>query len=300
MENNDKFGYDEMKDIFNKRELEDEQMKKELDNAYDQWAYNNIRVETKNEKDNALNDLKSKYDQEIKPVDMYSVLDSVKDRETRQKQEQENIKLDQEREEIENQIHNRNIDFFNELHAQYAVIRRQATKTSQKEVEQEQKEKAHEVARKIATALLAGAVIISVAAGGVNTFKHPEPPVPEQTPQSIELEENIENSQNFEEVIDAINENKEQQIESGIQSHPEHVIDNRNQKIEEAKEEKEQNEEKMQELREKAVEKSSMSDSMKNFVEEVNRQKVIKIESGIKMHPENVVDNNETVGGRSL
>lgn len=298
MDNNDKFGYDEMKDILDKSALEDEQMQKELDNAYDKWAYNNIRVETKKEKDEMLNDLKNKYDKEH--VDIYSMLDSVKDRETRERQEEENRRLDQEREEIESQINNRNIDFFNELHTQYVEIKKQQTKTSPKEVEQKQKEKTHEIARKIATALLAGSIAISVVMGGASIIKHPEPPVPEQTPQSIELEENIENSQNFEEVIDAINENKEQQIESGIKIHQEHVIDDRNQKIEEAKEEKEQNEERMQELREKAVEKSNMSDSMKNFVEEVNRQKVIKIESGIKMHPENVADNNETVGGRGL
>lgn len=156
-----------------------------------------------------------------------------------------------------------------------------------------------EALKKAGKAAVVAAAVIGVSAGivaGAHSVLTKPEFVPEQTPQSIELNNQINNSENINEVIDAINNNKQQNFES-VQT----VIEDHNQKVDEAKEEREQKEEQMQELREETIENSSMSDSMQNFVNEVNRQKVISIESGVTVNPEQVVDSNsEAVGGRGL
>ena len=162
-------------------------------------------------------------------------------------------------------------------------------------------EKIKKTAKNAAVAAAALGVTVGIVMGAHQALSQPEF-VPEQTPQSIELQENIDNAENMNDMIDAINENKEQNIESGITTHPESVVETPvlPELVEQKREEKEQKEEKMQELREKAVENSNMSDSMQNFVDEVNRQKVIKIESGKTIHPETVINDSDAVGGRGL
>ena len=188
------------------------------------------------------------------------------------------------------------------------VIGRQPTKITTKEIEFAKSIDLKKVAKYVVATVIAGAIAYGAVKGGISVIKNPDPIVPEQTPQTIELQENIDNAENFDEVIDIINEHKAQNIESGIQTNPEHVIDtpSSEQTVEEARENYEQQQEQMKELREKTVEnlekKDSMSDSMKEFVEESNRQKVIKIESGITSNPEHVIgDINEIEqGGRSI
>ena len=133
-----------------------------------------------------------------------------------------------------------------------------------------------EMIKKLAVVGISIGVGIGAAAAVVDRVVSAPKIVPEQTPSSIELQENIDNAENMDQVIDAINEHKEQQIESGITTHPEKVIEEKHE----------------------SVENVDMSDSMQNFVDEVNRQKVISIESGVTMHPETVIDNG--VGGKSL
>ena len=55
-----------------------------------------------------------------------------------------------------------------------------------------------------------------------------------------------------------------------------------------------------EEITESNVENSKLSESMQNFVNEENRQKVIKIENKITAHPEHVITENNTVGGKGI
>lgn len=281
MDNGDKFGYDEMKSAFDQNASERE----ELNRAYENWEYNNIRLETRKARENSLNDLKSKYNtpeepKRQKPISVESMLDSLKDRETREKHNKENEELDREREKIEKEIANRNIKAYGEIRSQYVLCQKEPTKTSSKEIDQDKIELTKTLAKKIIVAVATGLIAAGTIIGGISVLKNPDPYVPEQTPQSTEMQEELENAKDVDEVIDVINENKKQQIENGVTTHPEHVVDDSEQTVEEPKEE------------------TSMSDSMQEFVEEAKRQKVINIESGITMHPEHVVD--DSVGGRGL
>ena len=178
---------------------------------------------------------------------------------------------------------------------QYIAHSKQTTKIEERQVDPA----LANILKKMGVMVAIVGVAIGVRFGVHSVITEPEF-VPEQTPQSIELQEDINNAESFDEVVDAINENKAQQIESGVATHPKYVIEDHNQKVEEAKDERKQKEEQMQALREETAENNNMSESMQNFVNEENKQKVIKIENKMTIHPEHVIPENNAIGGKSL
>lgn len=165
----------------------------------------------------------------------------------------------------------------------------QPTKASSKIIDEEHIKRLQNRKKKfIAALVLAGT--ITLAAAGINTLTKDKPEIANNDWYKTEQFDSMQD------VVDSVNEHKQQQIESGITTHPEHVINSSSheEQVGQMKEEKNQKEEKMEEIRNK-----SMSNSMEEFVEHEKREKVIKIESGITAHPEQVVDNIETQGGRS-
>lgn len=228
-----------------------------------------------------------------------NLLGSLKTKYERQAYETEQQMLDAQREQVQAETVLRNETAAQadreKIQMQYTVHPKQQAKIEERQLPPNLIETLKKAGKAAVVAVAVIGVSAGIVAGAHSVLTKPEF-VPEQTPQSIELNNQINNSENIDEVIDAINNNKQQNIES---VHT--VIEDHNQKVDEAKEEREQKEEQMQELREKTIENSSMSDSMQNFVNEVNRQKVIRIESGVTVNPEQVVDSNsEAVGGRGL
>lgn len=258
----------------------------------DQVAYQTMREDAyKSRVDSVLNSVSSPetsvqedYNPEYTPERVESLLSSVRDKEPASTKEQ-------------------NEKTWKDLPV-YEIMKSQSTKVSTKEIDPNHIDRLKKIAKGIAIAIVTGAITYGAVKGGISVIKNPDPVMPNQTPQTIELQENIDNAENFNEVIDAINKNKEQNIESGVKSNPEHVIESSSneEKINEIKENQEQKQEQMTKLREEAIEKKDESSSMQEFVNEVNRQKVIKIESGFQKNPEHVIgDTTETEqGGRSL
>ena len=260
----------------------------------DGMVYESVRQDDFNNRTNNLfNSLESKNDPvpPVEPVNEQnsftppvdgsydSILASLRSK----KEIAEQRVLDQQLQGIKEEPSNRK-EFLSNVTAetsQYIMTQKQAVHVEERELDPSLVEKLKGVAKK---ALIGAAIIgvsAAVVAGAHSVFTEPEF-VPEQTPQSIELQEQIDNAENFDQVVDAINDNKQQNIESGITTHPEHVIEDNTTEV----------------VEEPVVKKTDVLDSMQQAVDEVNRQKVISIESGITTHPEHVVDSNE--GGRGL
>ena len=97
--------------------------------------------------------------------------------------------------------------------AEYTIVPKGATNIVERLLPPEVIEKALKVGKALLLAALVTASVLGAGEIVKKTFIEPEF-VPERTPQSIELDEKIENAENFDEVIDIINENKANNIES--------------------------------------------------------------------------------------
>ena len=238
-----------------------------------QVAYDNMREDAyKARIDSGLSSLSNRYDTvespvynpEYTPERVDSLLNSVKTRE--------------EKEASEDVLERVNIPS-------------QPTKASSRIIDQEQIARLQNRKKKLLAALvLAGSITLAVA--GINSIAQGKP----EMDTSNDDWKRTEDFDSMQDVVDSVNSHKKDHIESGITTHPEHVVEksNRDELIEQAKEEKEQKQEELAKLREEAK-----SNSKQEFVEEENRKKVIKIESGITTHPEHVVESSDTQGGRS-
>ena len=252
---------------------EQEQYMAERANA-DNVQYNTMREDAYNNRVNTtLDSLKTENSNEQVGSTYYnpiyseeranSLLNSVQDNNYRAEQEKENQILDNERSRIQTSVDNRNINYFEDLRMQFELIRQQHEETVEKEVEPTVAQKIKEKAKKALPYIVAGAIAVGTIAGAYNVFTQPE----------ITPSENDFHPNSVEDVI----EYRDQQVENGITTHPEHVI-NDNENSEEVN-----------------SESDSLSSSMQEFVERENREKVIKIESGY----EHVIDDSVTRGGRN-
>lgn len=250
------------------------------------------------------------YEKKISNDDLASkLLDSTKTETERQAYKAEQQMLDDQKEKIQSEIVLRNETAVQadkeRIQMQYVNHPKQPIRVENRALDPVLVEKIKQTAKKAIAALATLGVTAGIVMGAHQALTQPEF-VPNQTPQSIEFQEDLKNAKNINEANDITNEHKESQ--EGVIPHE--AIEDLKTKEQQARQmqelveqktvEKEQKEEKMQELREKAVKNSNMSESMQNFVDEVNRQKVIKIESGKTIHPEQVVDSSDVVGGRGL
>lgn len=238
-----------------------------------QVAYDNMREDAyKARIDSGLSSLSNRYDTvespvynpEYTPERVDSLLNSVKTREEKEASE-----------DVPERVN----------------IPSQPTKASSRIIDQEQIARLQNRKKKLLAALvLAGS--ITLVAAGINSIAQGKPEM--DTPNDDW--KRTEDFDSMQDVVDSVNSHKKDHIESGITTHPEHIVEesNRDELIEQAKEEKEQKQETLEKLKEEAK-----SNSKQEFVEEENRKKVIKIESGITTHPEHVVESSDTQGGRS-
>ena len=238
-----------------------------------QVAYDNMREDAyKARVDSGLSSLSNRYDTvespvynpEYTPERVDSLLNSVKTREEKEASE-----------DVPERVN----------------IPSQPTKASSRIIDQEQIARLQNRKKKLLAALvLAGS--ITLVAAGINSIAQGKP----EMDTSNDDWKRTEDFDSMQDVVDSVNSHKKDHIESGITTHPEHIVEesNRDELIEQAKEEKEQKQETLEKLKEKAK-----SNSKQEFVEEENRKKVIKIESGITTHPEHVVESSDTQGGRS-
>ena len=290
-----------------------DEMQRQLDDAYRNWDYMNNRAAAESEnadmRNKVLDSLNNGASNVVneplqqQAVGVNSVLDSLKTDEERAEQQRVNSELDAERERIESEIRNRNENAIaidkEKISMQYIKHSKQPTKIEERQLDPA----LANMLKKMGVLIAVVGVAIGVRFGAHSVIAEPEF-VPEQTPQSIELQDNIDKSENFDGVIDAINEHKQQNIESDIGLHPEHVINDQEQKVEQeivnVQQEDESKTKEAEEITESNVENSKLSESMQNFVNEENRQKVIKIENKITAHPEHVITENNTVGGKGI
>lgn len=238
-----------------------------------QVAYDNMREDAyKARIDSGLSSLSNRYDTvespvynpEYTPERVDSLLNSVKTREEKEASE-----------DVPERVN----------------IPSQPTKASSRIIDQEQIARLQNRKKKLLAALvLAGSITLAVAS--INSIAQGKPEM--DTPNDDW--KRTEDFDSMQDVVDSVNSHKKDHIESGITTHPEHIVEesNRDELIEQAKEEKEQKQETLEKLKEEAK-----SNSKQEFVEEENRKKVIKIESGITTHPEHVVESSDTQGGRS-
>lgn len=91
----------------------------------------------------------------------------------------------------------------------YEVLNNQKTVVKAKEQSSINVDKIKQIAKYIAIAAVSGAITITAIKGGIDVVKNPDPVTPNTNTQTMELEENINDAENFDEVINTINENKE-------------------------------------------------------------------------------------------
>lgn len=105
----------------------------------------------------------------------------------------------------------------------YEDLSKQKTVISTKDKSSINIDKLKQVAKYIAIAAVSGAITITAIAGGISVIKEPEGRKIEKTPSTIELEEKMNNAENFNEVIDIINDHKEfnQNVYHGSDSYEE-------------------------------------------------------------------------------
>ena len=217
----DKFGYNEMKNVVDHDAMEEQKRQEDLDKAYNEWVYNNMRAEAQQKRTDALNDLNSKFDNKYnnvaaqpaerqQVVSISSMLDSVQDKEYLAKHQQESEMLEREKFEAQEKLNNRNMDYFSQLYMEFELVRRQRAQIVERDIEPTLTQKIKEKAKKALPYILAGSIAIGSIAAGVSAFTQSEP-----------VQKDNFHPDSIEDVI----EHRDQQIESGITTNPEHVIE---------------------------------------------------------------------------
>ena len=211
-----------------------------------QVAYDNMREDAyKARVDSGLSSLSNRYDTvespvynpEYTPERVDSLLNSVKTREEKEASE-----------DVPERVN----------------IPSQPTKASSRIIDQEQIARLQNRKKKLLAALvLAGSITLAVA--GINSIAQGKP----EMDTSNDDWKRTEDFDSMQDVVDSVNSHKKDHIESGITTHPEHIVEesNRDELVEQAKEEKEQKQEELAKLREEAK-----SNSKQEFVEEENRK----------------------------